>query len=73
MNPEEVSYVSGNSDVAPLAQNAPASNVTIVPANTATTLPQTGRQNAEVLAAIGVAASSLAILGLAGTRKRKNA
>lgn len=73
MNPEEVSYVSGNSDIAPLAQNAPASNVTVVPANTATILPQTGRQNAEVLAAIGVAASSLAILGLAGTHKRKNA
>ena len=73
MNPEEVSYVSGDSDIAPLAQNAPASNVTVVPANTATILPQTGRQNAEVLAAIGVAASSLAILGLAGTRKRKNA
>lgn len=73
MNPEEVSYVSGDSNAVPLAQNAPASNVTVVPANTATILPQTGRQNAEVLAAIGVAASSLAILGLAGTRKRKNA
>lgn len=73
--PEEMSYASDSSDdsITPLAQNAPASNVTVVPANTATILPQTGNQNAEVLAAIGVAASGLAILGLAGTRKRKNA
>lgn len=33
-------------------------------------LPQTGSMHAEILAALGVAASGLAIIGLAGTRKR---
>ena len=70
VTPEAANYVVGSSNNEP----EPASdNVTVVPANSATILPQTGSQNAEILAAIGVAASGLAILGLAGTRKRKNA
>ena len=70
VTPEATNYVAGSSN----NEAEPASdNVTVVPANSATILPQTGSQNAEILAAIGVAASGLAILGLAGTRKRKNA
>lgn len=70
VTPEATNYVVGSST----NESEPASdNVTVVPANNATILPQTGSQNAEILAAIGVAASGLAILGLAGTRKRKNA
>lgn len=70
VTPEATNYVVGSSN----NESEPAaSNVTVVPANSATILPQTGSQNAEILAAIGVAASGLAILGLAGTRKRKNA
>lgn len=70
VTPEATNYVAGSSTNG----SEPASGkVTVVPANSATILPQTGSQNAEILAAIGVAASGLAILGLAGTRKRKNA
>lgn len=76
---EAVSYepsADGSSEVvktiAPMATQAPASSAAVTSSSSQAVLPQTGvNKNTTALAALGIAASGLALFGLAGAHKRK--
>lgn len=58
--------------IAPMATQTPTSSVAADGSSSQAVLPQTGTsKNAAALAALGIAASGLALFGLAGARKRK--